>query len=386
MNWMHQLSEEEKRELLYWLLSKQLLDIPYQVVAEVDTIELENRMKAIDWNCAFYDPLHDHIELESEEDKHLFTEVENIVLDLQNLEAAGNYSLVAAQLLQIKYWQYQDMEIQISGIQDKTMQSPIEQDIPAKFLRKLYEKLKSEKMKEETFDYLSNEIKYGGFDESTIPALREALLKGDKKFELSFVKEIGKTKDVVEAKLNFIKSTSDDKYFFTSFDLKIAPGGDTSKSFSQHIPRQKDERITLKQGYNLAMSRPVGIVTIDNNKQVHEKWAIPDKKFTYEDGSPTLKILPATYGYSIESTLSKYNILELRDDDERTSLFNSVRRGNLSNATAERSDGMNVKVLLAANPLGRSINIYDASSGEKLNHKVFLKQEVQEQSEQQGKE
>lgn len=365
------MSEQDQIKLLHWLISKELLDIPAISPEFATATNVGMEMQNIDWEYAFYDPLQDHIEAETEQEHLLFASIENIVRHLQRLEAAGGGDLIAAQLLQIKYWFSTDMEIQISIPAPETLEY-VSADLSIQFLKKLYQRLKSNEMKEEVLDYLSNEIKYGGFDENLIPQLREALQIGQDNFQLWQQSIIGK--DLVNATLNFAKSEKNGLHYLNSFTLKIWPGGEEANEIIQHVLRTREAKFTLKQGYNIAMDRAVGFVHINDQKQVTETWAMVDRKFMNADSSPQIKILPASYRYSVDDALKRYAILELKDEDEKTALINSIRRGNLTSATAERSDGIHVKVSITANPLGRSIHIYDSASGQKLNRNDFLVQ------------
>jgi hypothetical protein len=74
--------------------------------------QLEERMKAIDWNHAFYDPLEANTEAETAEDITAFNMLEQLVYDLQNIHQSGSEGRQLVDTLTEKYWAGSPMEDQ----------------------------------------------------------------------------------------------------------------------------------------------------------------------------------------------------------------------------------------------------------------------------------
>ena len=82
----------------------------------IEYADLVERMKEFDWKVTFYDPLHDSIEAESEEDRQVFARLESLISDLQIAANTGPESRVVIAHLVNQFWKGTSMEDQIENL------------------------------------------------------------------------------------------------------------------------------------------------------------------------------------------------------------------------------------------------------------------------------
>jgi hypothetical protein len=92
--------------------------------------------------------------------------------------------------------------------------------------------------------------------------------------------------------------------------------------------------------------------------QVYNAWVQMDFKQSDDKGNFKLKQYHQNYGYDLEAALSKHSIKELDTPKFKTSLMDSLKKGNLQSATF-KNEGAEQKQYIEANPQYKTINIYD---------------------------
>lgn len=234
---------------------------------------------------------------------------------------------------------------------------------------------------EKNLEFLRDQIKHAGFGESLEYNLREKMGENHEKFSLEYKKDYGANK--VEASLNFKKGTEGDLYFFNTYDLKLIKGNGDPTVQQSFYNNNNRNTITLKEAYNLMDGRSVNKEMISQDKQEYNVWLKLDFKNTDDRGNFKIKQFGENYGYDLTSVLEKHPIKELKNDQYKDDLIDSLKKGNLQSATFIKGD-QEIKQYIEANPQYKTVNLYDAnmqklesrqSQGEKQGEQQSAKQE-----------
>ncbi len=94
----------------------------------IQNMQLEERMEAIDWEHAFYDPLEANTEAETPDDIAAFNELESLVHDLQYINEFSEDGKQVVQNLTETYWQGYAMEEQRDSLFNSYKQYPVESE------------------------------------------------------------------------------------------------------------------------------------------------------------------------------------------------------------------------------------------------------------------
>ncbi|HAL81273.1 MAG TPA: hypothetical protein DCO83_02750 [Mucilaginibacter sp.] len=240
-------------------------------------------------------------------------------------------------------------------------------------------------MNEKNYGYLKNQVKFMGFGEGMDKELGEMIQSQQPAFKLEHQIKFGQ--DDVSSTLHFQKSKESEMYFFNSFEMgvKQAKAEDVLK---QTYYIGKENNLTLKEHYNMIDGRAVfkefnkleqvgegENVKFKATDETYKAWTQLNFKQTDENGN----FLPRKlFGFDLEKTLAKYPIKDLEDNYDKSRLIASLEKGNVQKATLI-ADGKDQKVLIAANPIDKSIKFYD-SNMQRLDVKqiVVQKQELSE--------
>ncbi len=215
----------------------------------------------------------------------------------------------------------------------------------------------SEVMNQKNFEYLRDQVKYTGFGEGLENDLKQKIQEGNPEFKLAYETKYGN--DTVNATLNFSQSKQSDMYFFNSYQVNV-PKENSSETMEQTFYINKGNNITLKEGYNLMEGRSVNKDLTNKEGQVYNAWVQMDFKQSDNNGNFKLKHYHENYGYDLEAVLSKHPIRELGNEEYKSNLMDSLKKGNLQSATFQ-VNGAEQKQYIEANPQFKTINIYDSS-------------------------
>lgn len=215
----------------------------------------------------------------------------------------------------------------------------------------------SEVMNQKNFEYLRDQVKYTGFGEGLENDLKQKIQEGNPEFKLAYETKYGN--DTVNATLNFSQSKQSDMYFFNSYQVNVQKEN-SSETMEQTFYINKGNNITLKEGYNLMEGRSVNKDLTNKEGQVYNAWIQMDFKQSDNNGNFKLKHYHENYGYDLEAVLSKHPIRELGNEEYKSNLMDSLKKGNLQSATFQ-VNGAEQKQYIEANPQFKTINIYDSS-------------------------
>lgn len=216
---------------------------------------------------------------------------------------------------------------------------------------------KTNVMNQKNFEYLRGQVKFTGFGERLENDLRQKIEEGKPEFKLQHQTQYGK--DSVMATLNFSQSKQSDMYFFNSYQLSLQKENSAEK-MDQIFYINKTGNITLKEAYNLMEGRAVNKDLTNKEGQVYNAWMQMDFKQSDNRGNFKLKHYHQNYGYDLEGVLAKHPIKELGNEEYKSKLMDSLKKGNLQSATFQ-INGTEQKQYIEANPQFKIINIYDSS-------------------------
>lgn len=214
----------------------------------------------------------------------------------------------------------------------------------------------SEVMNQKNFEYLRDQVKYTGFGEGFENDLKQKIQEGNPEFKLAYETKYGN--DTVNATLNFSQSKQSDMYFFNSYQVNVQKEN-ASEGMEQTFYINKGNNITLKEAFNLMEGRSVNKDLTNKEGEVYNAWIQMDFKQSDDNGNFKLKHYHQNYGYDLEAALSKHPIRELGNEEYKSNLMDSLKKGNLQSATFQ-VNGADQKQYIEANPQFKTINIYDS--------------------------
>lgn len=264
---------------------------------------------------------------------------------------------------------YRVME-EAKGSPDKLIQTDGVVDVGAMLSRYLTERLSEETinntnklktMNMTNLEYLQDQVKYTGFGDQLKEKLQEAIEKGSAEFKLDFQTKFGN--DTIDAELSFSRSKSTDMYFFNSYRAEIQKEGSDerlSQTFYINDFSNRDNNIYLKEAFNLMSGRCVNKQLVNKEGVSYNAWLQMDFKQSNEHGNFKIKHYHENFGYNLEEALSKHPIKELANEEYKSNLMDSLKKGNLQSVTFQK-DGSEVKKFVEACPQFKSVNVYDSN-------------------------
>lgn len=216
-------------------------------------------------------------------------------------------------------------------------------------------------MEIKNWEKLENQLQYSGFGAVIDEKMKEMLSKGDKEVHRKHSLNYGN--DEVEATLNFKMSDKiPGNYFFNSFDLSLKKD-DTGATVSQKFNNTFGHSFTLKEGYNLVAGRSVhkDFIKVDRDDSANNKhynaWASLNFKETDDYGNFKIK---KSFNLDIEKLLNSYPIRELKYDQSKSEMLQSLKKGNRHHVTFEEN-GNSDKRLIEVDARFRKLNVYDTT-------------------------
>jgi hypothetical protein len=232
---------------------------------------------------------------------------------------------------------------------------------------------KNSVMNEKNYEYLTEQLKRTGFEDTLNEVLRKNMEKQVPEFTLYMQKDYGT--DNVKASLHFKKSDESEMFFFNRYDLQLKKEENEEAIKQTFYP---DKKITLKEGYNLLDGRAVHKTLTTKEDQKYAAWLQLDFTKNTESGNYQFKQYHQNYGYDLEKVLSKYPIKELSNEKFKEALIKSLERGNLQSATfllAEKEQ----KIFLTPNLAFKTLNAFNDNM-QKISLSELMQKNKQEQT------
>jgi hypothetical protein len=216
--------------------------------------------------------------------------------------------------------------------------------------------INSKTMNQKNFEYLKDQIKFTGFGEGLENQLKEKMQLQTEAFNLSHQAKFGN--DTVDATLQFRKSNQNDMYFFNSYQVNLKRE-DSTENTQQTFYINKGNNITLKEAFNLMSGRAVNKDLTNKEGQIYNAWIQMDFNTTETNGNYKLKQYHQNYGYDLNKELEKHPLEELKNQENKQRLMESLEKGNRQSVTFS-NDGIQEKKFIEANPRFKTINVYDS--------------------------
>ncbi|GEM66565.1 hypothetical protein SMI01S_01710 [Sphingobacterium mizutaii NBRC 14946 = DSM 11724] len=207
----------------------------------------------------------------------------------------------------------------------------------------------------QNFEYLRNQLFYCGFGHKLEDALRSKMAKDKQEFQLQYRGQIDS--EPVRAELHFSRSRQTDRYYFNSFRVEL-PQNSARVTGSRRFQVNGSNRFTLKEAYNLLNGRSVHKELTNVQGERYRAWFQLDGKTLDIQGNHKLLQFHENYGYDIENQLGRFPIMELREEQSKKRLLESLGRGNRQLVTFELSSGPH-KLYVEALPRFKAVCIYN---------------------------
>jgi hypothetical protein len=218
----------------------------------------------------------------------------------------------------------------------------------------------------ENYEFLTEKLKYSGFEDQLNGKLKEAIQSGKEDFTLAHQTAIeGKQLDV---DLYFKKSQISDRYFFNKFEAKLQ-NPETGQEPKTHTFYQ-NQGITVKEAFNLLEGRAVEKSLLGADKEAYKAWLQLDLSKKDEKNNFPVNQFHEKYGFDLKESLQKFPIKELQDETKTDWMLKSLKKGNTYPVVMERK-GMEEIMFVEANPKFKSINVYDASMNSVKNSEIL---------------
>lgn len=211
-------------------------------------------------------------------------------------------------------------------------------------------------MDQENYEFLTEKLKYTGFEDKLNAQLKEQIKAGKEGFTLGITLDIeGKKMDV---DLYFKQSAISDRYFFNKFDASLRNENPDLESKKNTF--YQNQGITAKEAFNLLEGRAVFKSLLDSDKEPYKAWLQLDLSKKDENNNFPVQQFHEKYGFNLEEALRKFPIKELNDATKTEWMLKSLQKGNTYPVQMERK-GMDEIMFIEANPKFKSINVYDAT-------------------------
>ncbi|WP_288373871.1 hypothetical protein [uncultured Algoriphagus sp.] len=221
-------------------------------------------------------------------------------------------------------------------------------------------------MDKENYEFLTEKLKYSGFEDQLNAALKKEIQSGKEEFTLPHqIKLEGKQMDM---DLSFKKSQISDRYFFNKFEAKLQ-NPETGQEPKTHTFYQ-NQGITVKEAFNLLEGRAVEKSLLGADKEPFKAWLQLDLSKKDEKNNFPINQFHEKYGYDLKEALQKFPIKELQDETKMDWMLKSLKKGNTYPVVMERK-GMEEIMFVEANPKFKSINVYDVNMNSVKNSEIL---------------
>lgn len=198
--------------------------------------------------------------------------------------------------------------------------------------------------------------------------------------------------DYIQYGLNFNRQKDGDAYFLNTIDVTLHKTGE-SVPREQTFDIERDHRITALQAYKLLSGqsfekdiyvRPQGAESDAKKSEKIKAWfkLQLDVKDAY--GNHPLKVLRPEYGYQFENGITKYPLKGLDKEATKSEGLQAMRNGNYWQTELTMGKKA-IPVLVAANPVMKSFDIYDKNMKEVRDEKIWPEKAAARTNDEQAK-
>jgi hypothetical protein len=244
-------------------------------------------------------------------------------------------------------------------------------------------------MNTKNLEYLNTQVFYTGFGTELEKELKQQLETNKPEFTLKHQVKYGN--DEANAILHFKKSLQSDLYFFNKYDLLLKQGHQPNQELKQTFYIGKENNITLKEAYNLLSGRAINKnwtrlekvgegenIRYEGTGEKYNAWLQLDFKNADESGNFKTQRYHENYNFDLEKALSEQPIKGLNNEQDKTHLLDSLKKGNRHVVVLVEGD-QSKQFFIEANPKDRTLNLYD-SQMKRINYKQETSASIVEES------
>jgi hypothetical protein len=209
-------------------------------------------------------------------------------------------------------------------------------------------------MNQKNYDFLTDALKYLGFDDKLNTLLEKNMQENNPAFQLQ--QEYEFNKKPIHVTLHFRKGGPLELYYFNKYQATVKI---KEEERTQLFYIEKNSGITLKEAFNLLQGRAVFKELSGKAGDVYHAWIQLDLKEKEANGNYKQKLFHENYGYQLTTALEQYPIQELREEKQKDTLIKSLKKGNLQAVNFDKAGGPE-KMFVEANPQYKTVTVYDA--------------------------
>ncbi len=193
-------------------------------------------------------------------------------------------------------------------------------------------------MNYENFQFLEEIAIHVGLtsDPAFLEKLEQHLLRGDKEFEINSEHQINGKK--VSALSSFRLSDKSDMHFFNRYKETLHTSDNPVENLSQTFLIRRGKGISLNEGLNLLEGRSVYKEMYPEEGPKYYAWLKLDFENKDQYGNYKINQYGKNYGDDMEKGMSVYSFVEMENEKTKRPFLDSVKEGNLTEATFRRGD------------------------------------------------
>ncbi|MBN8856158.1 MAG: hypothetical protein BGO55_08310 [Sphingobacteriales bacterium 50-39] len=206
--------------------------------------------------------------------------------------------------------------------------------------------------------FLRNNIRYLEFGEAMARSelLEEETQKGVEAFQLMAVARFDKW-STIQATLFIKRSEYSGMYALNKYDATLIYDSRAKPNRMQSFFIKKGTGVTFRQACNLLQGRSVLTTLWDSGEGKYPAWIqLSFCERTRDNTNFKVRQFRKNYGYDLEQVLNTFPIHELRDEQLKQQLLDSLKMGNKQLVTFTKADKAE-KMYIAACPDYKTITI-----------------------------
>jgi hypothetical protein len=198
-----------------------------------------------------------------------------------------------------------------------------------------------------------------GIDTAIADEINRRIFNGQSSFCLDTDTLLGESVHL-KIRLMFAKSPENEEYFLHAYrvthHLPDDPTNDRTQSFDMTIGMP----INLKEAFNLLQGRAVFKEIAPPKDEKYFAWVQLNFQEKEPNGNYKVAKFRSYRGFDLGPILSRYPILELKDEGRKKEIILGLKSGDRKKVTFEKPTGKPQEKFIEFNPMHKSINIYAA--------------------------
>lgn len=217
-------------------------------------------------------------------------------------------------------------------------------------------------MTQKNLEFLQNQLKTAGFNESIFPELEKNMQEGKENFTLS--DSLVYEKDQLSAVLYFARSKQEgsDMYFFNKYDATLR--NETINATQTFFINNKGQSIEAKEAANMLNGRSVYKEVSPRDGEPYKAWLKLDFSEQDEHGNNKMQYIHQKYGFNLKEAIGRIELKEMANPEKMEELFRAIQRGDLVSATLIKGE-KEIPVGITADPKYKTLKLF-AEDGSKL--------------------